>query len=464
MIRRDARALPLAVFVFALPACPPNVGDRPPPDQDCPEGSGPTAHSGTIDADQSWSAEDSPHVVTGMLLVRGATLTIEACAVVQFAPDGGLEIGDAPGTPEARLVARGEDNKPIRFEPQTGGGRWRGVYVDTSGRADLAELTIDSAGDVTIDSDPGALEIVGDDNQEGPVAMVSAQTVTITNAGAYGVRMASCGGFTATSSDLVITGSGAQAPTGALDTTFAVFAEPANVETLPTGDYQENDNARVFVSSRYGVGTSVTFHDRAVPYVIETSLDVEPFDSEANGGLATLNIDAGVEIQLSGGSDGFITLGGGTGNTPEQVWPTRVVAPGTVDNPILITSANETRLPGDWGGIDWGGGPQLGNVWSFVTVEYAGAPSGSNGFGCGPAANDALLAVRNWLPQGSFITMSSFLSSAGGGIVQGWSGTGSLLGPGVSVDGVGNNCEVSLPRDVDGQCPGMDSQPDCEDK
>lgn len=88
-----------------------------------------------------------------------------------------------------------------------------------------------------------------------------------------------------------------------------------------------------------------------------------------DGGLAvtetgTLTIGAGTKIQF--GKDARFDIEG------------KVVAQGTADAPITLTSSDATPNPGDWGGIVFDDKTHTGNVLDHVVVSYAGA---SNGYG-----------------------------------------------------------------------------------
>src|SRR5687767_13732808 len=87
------------------PITPPDMAgpiDPTNPGGDCPEltGAG-TQHAGFITADETWTAADSPHVVMSELSVRGATLTIEPCAVVVLAEGVNFVVGDNSGSSAA---------------------------------------------------------------------------------------------------------------------------------------------------------------------------------------------------------------------------------------------------------------------------------------------------------------------------------------------------------------------------
>src|SRR5688572_6284681 len=89
------------------PDAPPAVDARPDSAIGCAAPTGPgTEHSTAIAVDETWTEEDSPHIVTFDIAVTDATLTIEPCAVVRVKTGYGIVMNGTTGT--GRLVAHGE--------------------------------------------------------------------------------------------------------------------------------------------------------------------------------------------------------------------------------------------------------------------------------------------------------------------------------------------------------------------
>ena len=107
---------------------------------------GPTVHEGDIAADETWTAEASPHVVRGDVNVRdGKKLTIAPCAVVQVESNANLNVA-FPLTPnQGTLIAEGTADAPIRFEGKEG-ARWGRVYIHAPGSARFAYVTFENGG------------------------------------------------------------------------------------------------------------------------------------------------------------------------------------------------------------------------------------------------------------------------------------------------------------------------------
>jgi hypothetical protein len=284
--------------------------------------------------------------------------------------------------------------------------------------------------------------------------------VRIENSSGFGVNIQTRAAFSADSANLTITTSGAVPAPGGIDTRYPITVDGAAVSTIPTGTYTGNvlDVIRVANSSSL-LDPDIAFRARGVPYQIADSFTMSPMLSAAAGGLSTLTIEPGVTIKFNDGGPANVWtlgLGASNGTLPVNIFPVRLIAQGTQALPITLTSSAATPAPGDWAGIEWHGGPPDGNVMSHVRVEFAGGDSGTQGFGCGAADNDAALIIRNWRPDNSFITSSTFSNSAGGGIVSGWltdSGGPSLVGNN-TFSAIANGCNVSRWRDANNSCPG----------
>jgi hypothetical protein len=278
--------------------------------------------------------------------------------------------------------------------------------------------------------------------------------VTIEGSGGFGVNIITRSAFSDDSANLTITGSGALGPVGNIDTRYPITVDGPAVSTIPTGTYTGNalDAIRV-VNAGSLPDPDVAFRARGVPYRFESGFSMSPPTSAAAGGLSTLTIEAGVTLMFNPGNT--FSLGVSGGALPANISPVRVIAQGTAAQPIVLTSAAASPAPGDWIGIAWGGGPPDGNIMSHVRVEFAGGNGGTSGFGCGAADNDAALVIRNWRPNDSFITDSTFASSGAGGIVSGWQtdlNGPSLVGNNTFI-GIANGCNVARWRDGNGSCP-----------
>lgn len=425
-----------------------------------PSGEG-TLHEGVIDADETWTAAGSPHIVTFDTFVDGATLTIEPCAVVRIEKGYTISVDGEPDAPGA-IVAHGEvlaedTFGPVIFERQVEDEPWGALLVHRDGLLDLEHVTLRGGGDPdTAVSGGGSLVATGDAATQGVFVNVRVVDVRIEDSGTHGANLTTRAAFSDDSESLVIVGA---------DEGFPLLIHGGAVGTIPEGEYTGNGTDQILVQNATSLADdAITFRDRGVPYQLQGGFSIAPVDSAADGGLSTVTLEAGVVLVFDADASTVASFGLGTSNgtAAENIWPVRLVAEGTADAPVVLTSAEDAPAAGDWAGIEWAGGPATGNVMSHVHIEYAGGDSGTSGFGCGPADNDAALVITNWRPEDAFITDSTFADSADGGIVSGWYSDEdgpNLRGTGNTFTNIANGCDVSRWRDADSGCP--DTPPLC---
>jgi YVTN family beta-propeller protein len=128
-----------------------------------------TTHSTDITASETWTAAQSPHIVTGYLRVRnGATLTIASGALVKFAAGAGLQVGDTAANQAGGLVLDGT-GAGITLTADTTApvvGFWRGIEVQRS-------LPVPAWRDVVIEWAGGARPAAGGVAAEACVLLVN---------------------------------------------------------------------------------------------------------------------------------------------------------------------------------------------------------------------------------------------------------------------------------------------------
>lgn len=414
-----------------------------------PTGSG-TTHAGFIEADEVWTAAGGPHIVTSSINIRGATVTVEPCATVYVNEGAFIAVGQTSGSPGA-LVAQGEyvDDvlRPVIFTAAIENTFWGGLSTLPTGTTDLTYTIIARGGhkDGPGIGQPSAVLAYGDDNRTTVIPNVNLQHVLIQDSAGLGLAAMASGGFSDESIDVVVASAGLDgAQSGNIKTTYAAYVQAPAIHTLPEGDYTDNAVPVVLADAPFAVEVDETFHDRGVPYQFVSELRMRPATSEPT----TLTIDPGVALRF-GGEDYPAVTGMILGDIDR---PLRLNAAGTADKAITFTSGAATPTAGDWFGIWWSNAPTSGNVMDYAIVEYGGGQSGGNGHGCGPGDNDALLFVA-WEPDSAFITNSTFRDSAEGGIVSAWWSDDPVdLTGNNSFSNIGNGCNVSQPRDGEGNC------------
>lgn len=409
---------------------------------------GPTKHDSAIKADETWTADASPHVLTWDVLVGGgATLTIEPCAEIL------LEKERVFGTRDGTLVAEGTATKPIRIAGKDG-AKWTKLQLSKPGFARLAYVTIEGGGGAGInDMDDTTVEGVGDGTMP-VVPVVYMDHVTVKGSRGVGVAMHGLVTFAPGSHDLVITGSGGD------KWPYPISIEEHSIDALPTGSYTGNKKDEIYLRAvgagvaGDGLKVDATLHDRGVPYRLDAGFNVAVNE---NGKLSTLTIEPGVTMKFPKGK--AFQVEHWTSDDPATG---ALRALGTADRPIVLTSAEDAPAPGDWRGLWFGGVPSAGNAVEHVIVEYAGASCQCSMATCSAVQKfEAAVILTNRPASGTeFIKSSTFRHVAGHGIVEGWRGDGDTsidFQPTNTFDDV-SGCVQTRPVDTQG-CP--DPKPAC---
>lgn len=400
--------------------------------EECPTPSGPgTKHAGKIiTADEAWAAADSPHVVTfGQQVSKGATLTIEPCAVVRV-QDGYSITMDTGG----KLVANGTAAKPIRIVADDPSKPWGRLAVFAPSTLTLAYVTLEAGGGET-SGGYGAIEARGD--QLLPAQEVLAvDHVTVKDSADFGVSLRAGGGFTKGSHDLTITGA----------KKAAMRLLPRLASNVPTGSYTGNAiDALSIEADAYGNVDleDVVLHARGVPYRVAGEVKV--------AGDRMLTIEAGVTLDFAKSEPAGIYVDPGSTASPGKG---ALVAVGTAEQPIVFTSS--AKVAGAWRGLVFGNVPSSKNRLEYVRIEYAGGVSRANSFHCDPDGSfskneDAALAVFG-APPAAFLKNSTISDSAGVGVNLAYSGTAVDFMPTNTFTRIAT-CKQSTPRGPTGACP-----------
>ncbi len=406
-----------------------------------PTGAG-TTHNGAknIDADETWTAAGSPHLVTfDQHVVSGATLTIEPCAVVRVVGARGLTFDTG-----AKLVAEGTPDKPIRFEQLETGKPWGYLRAFGPSTIRLAYATIDGAGGEPVNA-YGALEVRADQAKPA-VELLHVDHVTIKGSAGFGVSLREGGAFTKTSTDLTITGS----------TLAPLRIQPRLATNIPKGTYTGNTEDVIQVeTSSYGEINleDVTFRARGIPYKIGSKLTFGDLRIGGGSVATTLTIEPGVVLKFNKHTSAALLVEPGTGTKPATG---SLVAVGTAEQPIVFTSADPAPTAGAWRGLVFGQIPTASNKLEHVKIEFAGGPSGANSFHCMPDGSlsrdeDAAISIFGQ-PASAFVKNSTIADSAGVGINLAYYGTFVDFAPTNTFTSIAK-CKVSYPRDDKGACP-----------
>ncbi len=425
----------------------PDASTPPPKDDSQPIGTcpvptkGPTKHAaGDIAGSETWTADASPHIVEGQVLVRGnAKLVIEPCAVVQLGDAAGI-IVDSLDDSAGELVADGTTDKPIRFEG-AGDARWSRVLVRAPAMARFAYTTFEGGGGGDGHETLGATA----DGTLPPKEILFVDHVTIKGSRGAGARVDRGAAFMNGSRDLVITGSGASDD----GHPYPLEVNEISVDGIPTGTYTGNAKDEILlqpevISEGNGFQQDTTIRDRGVPYHVGSVPETDHL-SVGNGNLdAVLTLEAGVKVLFEKTTALFVES--------DEDGQSAIRALGTTDKPVVFSSASKTPAAGDWRGLYFNGPVSAESQLSNVRIEYAGADCACSMVSCSAVEEYEAAIIFSRPPPKMFLETSVIAHSAGHGVVQGYDGNAFDWSATNTFEDVAG-CNVTLPRNEDTSCP-----------
>ncbi len=400
-----------------------------------------TVHDASVQRDETWTLEGSPHrVPDGLEVQDGATLTIAPCAVVLVGGGNGVWVRDGAG-----LSAVGDAQHPVRFgsnNPQPQAGDWKGVWFNANARRNqrLSHVVMEHGG-ADWDGRTACLYVAAPGLH---VDHLSAQ-----HCRGFGVALVEGGTFTADSSDLTVTGAiAANAPQ-----TGAVYVQRApSVASLPPGAYTGNALDEVFVAEAAGSNDQVTIRQTStwrnpgVPYHLADNADVRidgptaPVLTIAPG--TTLRFGRGAGISVGYEAEGGLVMDGGAEATR-----------------ITLRPAGTDEGPAQWHGVYLG--PRYNRTATrlrYVTIRNAG--EGWNGQLCdweGTSSDNPFLMIEAQ-PNAGAIEHIAFAGADPTGVAIGrrWNGSPvdfNLPAAGNDFTQFGTGCHQSPQADANGACP-----------
>lgn len=415
-----------------------------------PTGAG-TEHKNDITADETWTLAGSPHRITFNTRIL-ATVRVEACATVLVDEGYSITIGNTPDVAGA-LIAKGERGvdtsgqpvqRPVTIAASDPTKPWGSIWVNGAGKLDLESTILRDAANPTSDQNGGGVVVTyGATVSAGAVAkIVRAVDVTVDKSRGYGFNFQSFSGFTDDSANVTFTNGGR--PNAA----FPVRLLPGALATLPTVTMTGNTANEVEIIADNTAMVTDTAKARGVPYRVNGRMRVAPAE---DGAPVTFTIEAGVTMRFDTGADSGLQLG--VSEKRQGV----LVAQGTASAPITFTSGKDAPAPADWKNIYFNYSPASGNSITHAVIEYAGGFSGAQGYGCGPAENDATVLILSGRPDSAFIQNTTFRNGGGDtALLLGWSSD--AAGPDFLPTNTFTSvpaCKVSRWRNVTGvACPG----------
>ncbi len=395
-----------------------------------PTGPG-TVHSGTLADSETWTEAGSPHIIEFSLTIgEGKTLTIEPCAVVRIGPRMGVLV-------EGKLIAEGAADKPIAIEGSAPAEPWSVIEVRETGELRLVHTSVEGGG-FPNGSDPERVAMLDIRGAQG----LHADHLTLKNSASLGLLLREGGSLSSTSRDLTITGGASSA--------MSTWANTAG--TVPSGSYTGNKVDEIVIDglgNRDAIQQDMTIANRGVPYRVRgASMHV----AAAGATKATLTIEPGVTIAFAKDSRLLIDDTGAGGPSTSAL---RAV--GTAAQPIVFTSAEATPAAGSWVGILFEGQPSADDRLDHARIAYAGGSSGVSSYDCPSPANQGFtnhgaVVIYGGQPASAFITNTTFESSAGDGIVRGWTGEVIDFLPSNTFSGI-TRCNQTYPQPAAASCP-----------
>ncbi len=443
-----------SVAILVLAAGCGGSSPTPPVVNSCPAltGTG-TVQSGDINANTTWTAAGSPHLVTSSFRINsGATLSLEPCATVRL-PAGAVL------TVRGTLVAAGQAGRPVTIDSTGPGVRWG--YITTwpptttppiTTFVDLAYTNLVNGGLTDING-LGLIDLRGNYSADPRQGILRVNNVTIDGTGGpygYGVVLREGVGFTDDSTALTIRNAA----------TYPIRANDKLVGTIPPGTYTGNGFDEIVWTSVVDINEDTTIHDRGVPYRLGepngSGNDMRVGLGSTGAPLVTLTVEAGVTVKVH--PTGRLVMQDSLNASGIGVHPSgSLIALGTAARPITFTSAALAPAPGDWEALRFDSAPAANSRLDQIRVEYAGGPTYANGFHC--------IAGNSWSfdedsailmfgqPATQFITNSTIAWSAADGIGRSYQAAPSpdFLAGNTFISVAG--CKQSYPQPVSGTCP-----------
>jgi catechol 2,3-dioxygenase-like lactoylglutathione lyase family enzyme len=337
----------------------------------------------------------------------------------------------------ATLALEGLPDKPVRLTGRAGAGAWSQLQTYNAGRLRLVNAIVEGGG---VGSGVQAMIEVKDDfNVPTPVPLIHVENLMVKDSGSLGLELEAGVLFSKESTGLTITG-GMTAP---------LSVSAAALDSVPAGTYTGNKLDHIVVSDAR-VSEDATVRARGVPYLANRGLEVR---GDVGKPIPLLTIEPGVSVKFP--KDQGLAVGPYASANGLALGALSAV--GTPDKPIVLTSAAEAPMPGDWQGLAFYYHNDARNKVEHVRVEYAGGRSLGSSGGCSypMPMNTAAAAIIFYSAEATpmaFVRHTTIRKSAAHGIWRGWRGT--------PVDLLDTNvfeevamCHQSFPYPATGVCP-----------
>lgn len=304
-------------------------------------------HSGRITSDETWI--EGLHIITGDVIVDGATLTIEPGAIVRFNSRTSLYIGYQASQAGATLLANGTPDKMITFTSSAAtktAGDWDYIWFD-EGASKVSSMQYCS-----VEYGGGYSDRYGAIHIRESAASISNSTIKLSES--HGISLDGDGYFEAFNNNLV-----------EQNTLSAISIEANYAHTIGEGNTLTSEKG-ISVKAGDIVMAEVTWLKQSTAYVIEGNIDV----GSPSG--TSLTLAPGVNIQMGLG----VAIYFGRSSTFGTL-----IAEGTAQDRITITSSAKegSKSAGDWDYLYFDPGAGTSSRLAYCDIEYGGGYSSSYG-------------------------------------------------------------------------------------
>lgn len=307
-------------------------------------------HHGTVSANETWLASKT-HIVDGNLYVTGCTITIEPGTIVRV--QNGYTIKFSGQNTE--LQATGTAEAPITFTSDLTtptSGCWGGLYFESgiNTTSMLKYCKIEYAG-----SSNGAINLNS--------ATISVENCEISKSAKYGVKAGSNSFVSFVNNTIKEC------------TNYAITISAKDAGSIGKGNQIVSEMGIEITGGTISTG-EIVWKKQTVPYIISDYLYIKGANNPK------LTIDKGTTVLIKNGLT--IKVGGsGTYGT--------LVANGTTDSMIVISSASSTPQDGDWDFILFDEG-STNCLLEYCEIKYGG---GNSSWGMIDIENNAIVSIKN---------------------------------------------------------------------
>lgn len=300
-----------------------------------------------LNGDVTWLKHTCPYYAQSLSVgsTDGVTLTIAPGVEIRFLGGAATRMHVGDWGDKGMLIAQGTPTEKIVF---TSGaetpapGDWGGFTFDTGtmGGSILDNVVIEYASGN--DTDYAAVSVTTNS--------LVIQNTAIRNVKGIGISLdiESSRRFAGFTNNVI------SSPA----TAYALKMSTAGIPSIGEGNEVDGKSIYVFSNSIPTV-QHIIWQYFDIPYIVDGRIqlgsDTYPDHS--------FTIEAGTVMKFTPNSGFWIAASN----------PVKFVAEGTVDKPILFTSASETAAPGDWDGIEFYNRLAAGSIMNYCTIEYGGS-------------------------------------------------------------------------------------------